>query len=48
MSRPEFKSDFHGWQASDPTPQERSEGTDHTSINEYMSLLLIKTNPHQS
>ncbi|KAI4827086.1 hypothetical protein KUCAC02_030512 [Chaenocephalus aceratus] len=26
MSRPEFKSDFHGWQASDPTPQEKSEG----------------------
>ncbi|XP_068576373.1 protein-glutamine gamma-glutamyltransferase 2 [Cebidichthys violaceus] len=26
MTRPDFKSDFNGWQASDPTPQEKSEG----------------------
>ncbi|KAM3620713.1 uncharacterized protein V6R79_000899 [Siganus canaliculatus] len=26
MSRPDLKSDFNGWQASDPTPQEKSEG----------------------
>lgn len=26
MARPDLKSDFHGWQASDPTPQEKSEG----------------------
>uniref|UniRef100_A0A7N8XGX2 Protein-glutamine gamma-glutamyltransferase 2 n=1 Tax=Mastacembelus armatus TaxID=205130 RepID=A0A7N8XGX2_9TELE len=26
MARPDFKSDFNGWQASDPTPQERSDG----------------------
>ncbi|XP_063766824.1 protein-glutamine gamma-glutamyltransferase 2 [Eleginops maclovinus] len=26
MTRPDFKSDFQGWQASDPTPQEKSEG----------------------
>ncbi|XP_037347095.2 protein-glutamine gamma-glutamyltransferase 2 [Pungitius pungitius] len=27
MTRPDFKSEFNGWQASDPTPQEKSEGT---------------------
>ncbi|XP_068171625.1 protein-glutamine gamma-glutamyltransferase 2 [Antennarius striatus] len=26
MTRPDLKSDFNGWQASDPTPQEKSEG----------------------
>uniref|UniRef100_A0A8C4XB87 Protein-glutamine gamma-glutamyltransferase 2 n=1 Tax=Erpetoichthys calabaricus TaxID=27687 RepID=A0A8C4XB87_ERPCA len=26
MTRPDLKSGFDGWQASDPTPQERSEG----------------------
>ncbi|XP_059184641.1 protein-glutamine gamma-glutamyltransferase 2 [Centropristis striata] len=26
MTRPDFKSDFNGWQATDPTPQEKSEG----------------------
>ncbi|KAK9529298.1 hypothetical protein VZT92_013402 [Zoarces viviparus] len=26
MTRPDFKSDLNGWQASDPTPQEKSEG----------------------
>ncbi|KAM8915037.1 protein-glutamine gamma-glutamyltransferase 2 [Spinachia spinachia] len=27
MTRPDLKSGFNGWQASDPTPQEKSEGT---------------------
>nr|XP_040059889.1 protein-glutamine gamma-glutamyltransferase 2 [Gasterosteus aculeatus aculeatus] len=27
MTRPDFKPGFNGWQASDPTPQEKSEGT---------------------
>ncbi|XP_068615184.1 protein-glutamine gamma-glutamyltransferase 2-like [Brachionichthys hirsutus] len=26
MTRPDLKADFNGWQASDPTPQEKSEG----------------------
>ncbi|KAG7493875.1 protein-glutamine gamma-glutamyltransferase 2-like [Solea senegalensis] len=26
MTRPDLKPDFNGWQASDPTPQEKSEG----------------------
>lgn len=26
MTRPDLKPEFHGWQASDPTPQEKSEG----------------------
>lgn len=26
MTRPDLKSDFNGWQAYDPTPQEKSEG----------------------
>ncbi|XP_032369297.1 protein-glutamine gamma-glutamyltransferase 2 isoform X1 [Etheostoma spectabile] len=26
MTRPDLKSDYNGWQASDPTPQEKSEG----------------------
>ncbi|CAG12371.1 unnamed protein product, partial [Tetraodon nigroviridis] len=26
MTRPDLKSDFNGWQASDPTPQEKSDG----------------------
>uniref|UniRef100_A0A8C4GJ89 Protein-glutamine gamma-glutamyltransferase 2 n=1 Tax=Dicentrarchus labrax TaxID=13489 RepID=A0A8C4GJ89_DICLA len=26
MTRPDLKSDFNGWQATDPTPQEKSEG----------------------
>ncbi|XP_068455148.1 protein-glutamine gamma-glutamyltransferase 2 [Clinocottus analis] len=26
MTRPDLSSDFNGWQASDPTPQEKSEG----------------------
>uniref|UniRef100_A0A7N6AIH6 Protein-glutamine gamma-glutamyltransferase 2 n=1 Tax=Anabas testudineus TaxID=64144 RepID=A0A7N6AIH6_ANATE len=26
MTRPDLKSEFNGWQASDPTPQEKSEG----------------------
>lgn len=32
MSRPDLKPDFNGWQASDPTPQEKSDGkkTRHT------------------
>lgn len=30
MTRPDLKSDFNGWQASDPTPQEKSEGNKHS------------------
>lgn len=30
MARPDLKSDFNGWQASDPTPQEKSDGNKHT------------------
>lgn len=26
MTRPDLKPDFNGWQAYDPTPQEKSEG----------------------
>lgn len=26
MTRSDLKPEFHGWQASDPTPQEKSEG----------------------
>ncbi|XP_028302962.1 protein-glutamine gamma-glutamyltransferase 2 [Gouania willdenowi] len=26
MTRPDLKPDYHGWQASDPTPQEKSDG----------------------
>ena len=26
MTRPDLTSDFNGWQATDPTPQEKSEG----------------------
>lgn len=26
MTRPDLKADFNGWQVSDPTPQEKSEG----------------------
>lgn len=29
MTRPDLKSDFNGWQASDPTPQEKSDGNKH-------------------
>lgn len=31
MTRPDLKSDFNGWQASDPTPQEKSEGNEHAA-----------------
>lgn len=31
MSRPDLKAGFDGWQASDPTPQEKSEGI-HTLL----------------
>lgn len=28
MARPDLKAGFDGWQASDPTPQEKSESMD--------------------
>lgn len=28
MTRPDLKADFNGWQVSDPTPQEKSEGNE--------------------
>lgn len=31
MTRPDLKSEFNGWQASDPTPQEKSEGNNHSA-----------------
>lgn len=31
MTRPDLKPDFNGWQASDPTPQEKSEGNEHAA-----------------
>lgn len=33
MARPDLKAGFDGWQASDPTPQEKSEGTDNIFIS---------------
>lgn len=32
MTRPDLKPEFNGWQASDPTPQEKSEGNDHAAL----------------
>lgn len=33
MARPDLKAGFDGWQASDPTPQEKSEGMDTIFIS---------------
>lgn len=57
MTRPDLKSDFNGWQASDPTPQEKSDGNKHTppapSARSFrfknVSLLCdSNTDPHQA
>lgn len=38
MTRPDLKPDFHGWQAYDPTPQEKSEGKKKNQI--YNNVVL--------
>lgn len=39
MTRPDLKSDFNGWQASDPTPQEKSDGNNHSApLNTWRSF----------
>lgn len=40
MTRPDLKAGFDGWQASDPTPQEKSEGMDTIFIS-YLTLYFI-------
>lgn len=56
MTRPDLKSDFNGWQASDPTPQEKSDGNKHAPptpsassfISKNMSSLCdLNTDPRQ-
>ncbi len=32
MTRPDLKPEFNGWQASDPTPQEKSKGNEHAAL----------------
>ncbi len=32
MTRPDLKSDCDGWQASDPTPQEKSQGNERKAL----------------
>lgn len=38
MARPDLKAGFDGWQASDPTPQEKSEGNN----TNYISYLFYR------
>lgn len=41
MTRPDLKSDFNGWQASDPTPQEKSDGKKTHPADSISEIILI-------
>lgn len=41
MTRPDLKPDFDGWQASDPTPQEKSEGNTFKINICFVELLSV-------
>lgn len=41
MTRPDLKEGFDGWQASDPTPQEKSEGMSSLLFVQFCNILLV-------